>query len=951
MVEINQQLEDENYGLGGIRSSIDEIARVNNGSNECKEILRPMIREDINEEQKKVLSLIEKEFGLDIVKSLRRNIDYKASTLGSQALQLQFLNGISTPVSTGIDIKGEDHKPFIVALVDGTGKIVNTGAAAASKLEIVVLEGDCTDDEAKNWSSDEFNNKIVRNWDAKKVLQGNTFLKLKEGIGYVDKISFTHNSKWKKQRNLRLGARPVNAVFVKEAKTESFLLGDKRNLLYNKHPIPSLSDELWRLNMISRRSDCFNRMSEANIKTVMDFRTLHAINPKRLKDILDVSPRKWKVITDHAQKCKDDKGIYLYHHPGDVQKSNGVVFGIFGKLVGVIAESQFIPSDKLPGDKKADAQELVVSASEHWKKLSLSALLINYLQTATTTSNSLRFGLSVVIPQTNDTHDPTTLTSPQVITPISPKNSPGYDNLSLEGQNQSPICPHLNPPSQTPRSTMMSILHCRRNRNGSCLLMVVEGINVLMPESKVVLDVMKSSTFHKYVEALDSSIRRVLTGEADVAMQKHMMKRVCENEIESSSPRSLQLQFLSSLSLPVFTGTRIKGGDCNMLKVALIDSHTGKTVSNGIESSAQVEIVVLEGDFDHHVDDSWTREEFNANIVRERRGTKRLLSGNPVLNLKEGIGQVGDLYFTDNSSWTRSCSFRLGAMVVGNCDGIRVREAKSESFVVRDHRGESYKKHHPPYLSDEVWRLEKIGKDGAFNKRLHKEDIKTVKDFLVLFFLDPERLLHILGPGMSTKMWEVVVKHATTCVIDDKKLYLYCPQSQKQDGVVFNIVGQVLGLISGGKYVVSDELSETEKTEARKLVMSSIHQVDKLLSFDDEASLKSATCCFTKDLYPSNTQTISGNPEPNYYLEEDPFDYLQMETPSPYFDGDLSSLVGEYGLNHMGSIDVGLDQLIDFRSHVDDTLICDPGSSMPLQYHGASSPDFLDCAIDSFLFP
>lgn len=54
-----------------------------------------------------------------------------------------------------------------------------------------------------------------------------------------------------------------------------------------------------------------------------------------------------------------------------------------------------------------------------------------------------------------------------------------------------------------------------------------------------------------------------------------------------------------------------------------------------------------------------------------------------------------------------------------------------------------YKKHHPPSLSDEVWRLEKIGKDGAFHKRLRQERVNTVKDFLILLFLDPKRLRNV----------------------------------------------------------------------------------------------------------------------------------------------------------------------------------------------------------------
>lgn len=162
-----------------------------------------------------------------------RNSGNTASTSGSPVFQFQFLNGISTPVSTSKNIEGKDDKPFVVALVDqSSGQIVTTGTEAATEIEIVVLEGDCNDFETENWTSYEFNNKIIREWKGKKVLQGNTFLKLKEGIVYVNKISFTHNSTWKGKRICRLGARSKDAIFgtrVKEAKTESFLLKDKRN--------------------------------------------------------------------------------------------------------------------------------------------------------------------------------------------------------------------------------------------------------------------------------------------------------------------------------------------------------------------------------------------------------------------------------------------------------------------------------------------------------------------------------------------------------------------------------------------------------------------------------------------------------------------------------------------------------------------------------------------------
>lgn len=120
----------------------------------------------------------------------------------------------------------------------------------------------------------------------------------------------------------------------------------------------------------------------------------------------------------------------------------------------------------------------------------------------------------------------------------------------------------------------------------------------------------------------------------------------------------------------------------------MVDCFTGHVVESGPESSAKVEIVVLEGDFDGDEGDNWTLEEFKNNIVREREGKKPLLTGDAVLNFKDGVGLVGEISFTDNSSWTRSRRFRLGARVLDKFDGTRIKEAKTESFIVRDHRGE-----------------------------------------------------------------------------------------------------------------------------------------------------------------------------------------------------------------------------------------------------------------------
>ncbi|KAK9669384.1 hypothetical protein RND81_13G126200 [Saponaria officinalis] len=297
---------------------------------------------------------------------------------------------------------------------------------------------------------------------------------------------------------------------------------------------------------------------------------------------------------------------------------------------------------------------------------------------------------------------------------------------------------------------------------------------------------------------LEPMLRRVVKEEVESAIQKHVFsfERNSDDEALPSEPRSLQLKFLSTISLPVFTGTRIEGEDGCAIKIALVDALTDEVVLYGSDSTTKVEVVVLEGDFDSDERGTWTPEEFRNNIVRERDGKKPLLAGDVPVFLNNGIGSIGEISFTDNSSWTRSRRFRLGARIVGSSDGVRIREAKTESFIVRDHRGELYKKHHPPALFDEVWRLEKIGKDGAFHKRLSFDRVRTVKDFLILLNLDPARLRNILGAGMSAKMWDIAVEHARTCVLD-KKVYLYYSLgSQHKNGVVFNVVGHILGLYS-----------------------------------------------------------------------------------------------------------------------------------------------------------
>lgn len=148
--------------------------------------------------------------------------------------------------------------------------------------------------------------------------------------------------------------------------------------------------------------------------------------------------------------------------------------------------------------------------------------------------------------------------------------------------------------------------------------------------------------------------------------------------------RRWQLQFNKKLNTTLFAASKIEAYDNSPLHVSIFDTFSKTIAWLHNLSSIKTEIVVLDGNFGGGGD--WTEKEFNESLVREREGKRPLLSGDVCITLNEGSGQLGDVYFTDNSSWTRSRKFRLGLRVLTK--GIQIKEAITEAFVVKDHRGE-----------------------------------------------------------------------------------------------------------------------------------------------------------------------------------------------------------------------------------------------------------------------
>lgn len=359
--------------------------------------------------------------------------------------------------------------------------------------------------------------------------------------------------------------------------------------------------------------------------------------------------------------------------------------------------------------------------------------------------------------------------------------------------------------------------------------------------ASVIVEALKVDSLQKLCSSLEPILRRVVSEEVERALAKlgpsKVNGRVSPKRIEGPDGRDLQLQFRSKLSLPLFTGGKVEGERGAAIHVVLIDANTGHVVTTGPESSVKLDIVVLEGDFNNEDEEGWTQEEFETHMVKEREGKRPLLSGDLQVVLKEGVGTLGELTFTDNSSWIRSRKFRLGLKVAsGFCEGIRVREAKTDAFTVKDHRGELYKKHYPPALNDEVWRLEKIGKDGSFHKKLNKAGIFIVEDFLRLVVRDPKKLRNVLGSGMSNKMWDVLVEHAKTCILSHK-LYVYYSDDVRNVGVVFNHIYELSGLVAGGHYYATDALSDDQKVFVDALMKKAYDNWMHVVEYDGKSFL------------------------------------------------------------------------------------------------------------------
>ncbi|KAL8118923.1 calmodulin-binding protein 60 B-like [Apium graveolens] len=403
----------------------------------------------------------------------------------------------------------------------------------------------------------------------------------------------------------------------------------------------------------------------------------------------------------------------------------------------------------------------------------------------------------------------------------------------------------------------------------------------------VLRDVMSGISLHEFVPRLEPFFRRIVQEEVNCAIQRFLpsSSRSSISQTESSGTCAWQLYFYSKIPSTLFTSSRVESEDCEPIKVVLVDTSSKQIITSGPMSSMKIEIVALNGDFAASNGEDWTKKEFDACVIRAREGKRPLVTGDLTLTLRDGVADLGNICFTDNSSWIRSRKFRLGARVQGNSTQARVKEAKSEPFIVKDHRGESYKKHHPPSLSDEVWRLERIAKDGAFHRRLASARIFTVEDFCRLYITNPTSLRKVLGGGISNRTWETITEHATRCTVDDK-IYLYRGAAGRVL-LVFNSIWKAIGAIFDDQNFQNlDKLAPYQMSLVEDVKLQAYKNLHELELFNEGSFIGPPMLLSSLQAEMSNNYTVGQQHVHTPVADEDQlpmllgFDYMKVDNGS-----------------------------------------------------------------------
>ncbi|VAI22637.1 unnamed protein product [Triticum turgidum subsp. durum] len=250
-------------------------------------------------------------------------------------------------------------------------------------------------------------------------------------------------------------------------------------------------------------------------------------------------------------------------------------------------------------------------------------------------------------------------------------------------------------------------------------------------------------------------------------------------------------------------------------KVAILQNET--QITQGDLSKLQIEILPVHADFFTGQED-FTKDEFNKQIYMYK-GKELVLT---TVSLTNGESSLGSFSFPESSHGKK---LRLTARVKRQDLTVRVQEAITDPFVVKDRRSESNEKSPIPSKEDAIHQLKKICLKGKHWNNLVEKNITKVKHLLRHYHKDNFGLQKLLG--MKKGDWNTMIEHATMCVPGDEIYSYWVPEDNCQ--ILFNDFYDLVGKMTDNyvPYSVSD-VDQFPQLKVKNWKMSAYKKFEEL---------------------------------------------------------------------------------------------------------------------------
>ncbi|KAM0924876.1 hypothetical protein ACQ4PT_004769 [Festuca glaucescens] len=266
---------------------------------------------------------------------------------------------------------------------------------------------------------------------------------------------------------------------------------------------------------------------------------------------------------------------------------------------------------------------------------------------------------------------------------------------------------------------------------------------------------------------------------------------------------------------PLFTRCPVEWQNGGNPKVAIFRNE--KQITGGDLSKVQIEILPVNAEFfTERGQEDFTEEEFNKHI-HMCNGKEAVLT---TVTLRNGEANLGSIIFTETSHLKK---LRLTARVKRQDLTVRVREAITDPFVVKDIRSRLNAKSIRPLKGDAVHTLKGICKNGKHFASLEGKNITTVKHLMRQYRKDKSSLQELTG--MKEKSWSTMIEHASTCVPGDE-IYSYRVAEENFE-VLFNDLYDLVGIIINGMYVPARNLDKYQQRKVEKWKISAHKKFDE----------------------------------------------------------------------------------------------------------------------------